>query len=428
MEMTSVEIKQGIVLRFLPCDKFTSNTYSVHFLSPLTEKGAPLSNLLAKVLKKGCVPYPSQEMIARRSEELYSSSVLAGVSKIAETLSFFFTLSYLDNRFSFDETDIAVESFKLFSALLLEPCLENGVFREEIVAREKKALLDRINAQINNKGAYALMRCKEIMCEKESFRFSLDGKVENVEKFTSAELYSLYTELLAGAPIEIFYVGNESLEAVKERSERLFSRFPSRKGITFFAERIGKASSVKRVEETVNAVQGKLVMGFRTGDMKSKRDFYALILFDAVYGSSAISKLFMNVREKLSLCYYCSSMYDADKGVMFVASGVENENAEAAEKEILKQLDEIRNGSITANELHCAKESLMDFLRSVSDSAGSIERFSLTQCLRGVSLTPDDYIQEISLLTVEDVARVAKGITLDTVYFLKGEAAEEDEE
>ena len=227
MEMTSVEIKQGIVLRFLPCDKFTSNTYSVHFLSPLTEKGAPLSNLLAKVLKKGCVPYPSQEMIARRSEELYSSSVLAGVSKIAETLSFFFTLSYLDNRFSFDETDIAVESFKLFSALLLEPCLENGFFREEIVAREKKALLDRINAQINNKGAYALMRCKEIMCEKESFRFSLDGKVENVEKFTSAELYSLYTELLAGAPIEIFYVGNESLEAVKERSERLFSRFPS---------------------------------------------------------------------------------------------------------------------------------------------------------------------------------------------------------
>ena len=420
MNEQTITIKEGIRLHCIPCDKFTSNTFTVHFLAPLTQKGAPLANLLAKVLKKGCVLYPTQEDIAKRSEELYASSVVAGVSKIGEAQSFFMSFSALDNRFAFDNTDIAEGAFSLFSALLLEPCLENGAFKESVLKREKIALLDRIAAKINNKGAYAMQRCREIMCEDEVYRFSLDGKREDVEGITSAELYDWYLNMLKTAPIEIYYVGSEEISAVSARVKGLFADFAPRSPFAFDTKVISRVGAVKRVTEEVDAVQGKLVMGFRTSVCAKDKDFLALMLFDAVYGSSPVSKLFMNVREKLSLCYYCASATDIDKGIMFVYSGVENKNAKAAEDEILKQLEEIRQGNVTETELLCAKASLLDTLRSTEDNAYSIERFLLTQSLRESHLTLFDYMKGIEALGVEDIVRVAKGIIPDTVYFLAG--------
>ena len=428
MNEQSVSIKEGIRLHYISCNKFTSNTFTVHFLSPLTQKGAPLANLLAKVLKKGCLAYPTQEDIAKRAEELYGTSIVAGVSKIGETQSFFISFCALDNPFAFDGTDIAEGAFSLLTSLLLEPCLENGVFLPHVVKREKTALLDRIAAKINNKGSYAMQRCREIMCETEAYRFSLEGKREDVENVESAELYEAYLKTLGSAPIEVYYIGKESLDDVFLRTSRLFANFSPRTATEFNTEVLYSSLSVKRVRETADAVQGKLVMGFRTNCTAKEPDFLALMLFDAVYGSSPISKLFMNVREKLSLCYYCASATDLDKGVMFVYSGVENENAEAAENEILKQLDELKMGVVTENELLCAKATLVDNLKSIEDNAYSIERFLLTQHLRENNLTPDHYIKRIEALTVQDVVRVAKRISLDTVYFLAGnkKGGEED--
>lgn len=413
-------VKKGIRLHYVPSDKFTSNTFTVHFLAPLTQKGAPLANLLAKVLKKGCAAYPSQEAVAKRSEELYASGVIAGASKIGEVQSFFMSFSALDNRFAFDDTDIFDGAFSLFFSLLLEPLLENGAFSGEILERERRSLLDRISAQINNKGAYAAKRCREIMCEKEAYRFSLDGNDEDVEKISSAELYSFYTQMLSSAPIEIYYIGKGAEEDVFAHVCTLFDAFSARESLAFKTEIISSAGSVKRVTETADAVQGKLVMGFRTGEESTRDDFFAFMLFDAVYGASPVSKLFMNVREKLSLCYYCSSATDLDKGVMFVYSGVENENKEKAEAEILKQLNEICQGAVSEAEMQCAKASLIDNIRSVWDNAYSIERFMLTQHLRESEFGLEDYIERISALAKDDVVRAAKRVTLDTVYFLEG--------
>jgi predicted Zn-dependent peptidase len=422
MNKRSAYIKAGIRLHYFPTEKFTTNTYTAYFLAPLGEKSAPLATLLSKVLKKGSAAYPSQEQIVKRAEELYSSHVVSGITKIAESQAFFVSLSALDNRFAFDGTDIAKESVSFFASLLLEPLLRDGVFLEETVEREKKALLDRILSKINNKGAYAMQRCREIMFENEAYRFSIDGSREVVESVTPAELYSAYRDWLDNAPIEIFYIGKESFSSVFARTEHLFKGFAPRKAFSFHTEIRPSVNGVKRVTESADAVQGKLVMGFRAPTIASDKDFFALYLLDAVYGSSPVSKLFMNVREKLSLCYYCSTMCDLDKSVLFVSSGVENENTAAAEKEILQQLSEIAEGNITDKELLCAKASLSDYLRSIDDSPYSVERFMLTQALRESSYFPNDYIERLDQVTKEDLMRVAGTLSLDTVYFLEGTA------
>ncbi len=418
------KIKEGITFHYIPCDKFTSSSFSVHFLMPLADDTAALYCLLSRVLKKGSARYPSQEAINKRLEELYAASVGMGVSKLGESESFFVSANMLDNRFAFDGTGIEEETISLAKSLLCAPLLEGNGFCGHIVSREKKALTDRIRAQINNKSAYAMNRCREIMCADEPYRFSVMGTEEAVGKITPASLYRAYLDILSSARMEIIYIGSKSLDAAQALAERFCEDLAPRAYTDKREIVISSPSETRRVTECVCAAQGNLVLGFRTAST-AEEDSFALMLFDAVYGSSPVSKLFMNVRERLSLCYHCSSRCDRHKGVMFVTAGIENKNAKVAEDEILNQLEEIRNGNISDKELAYAKEALLDGLRTVTDSQASMESWCLHHAKRGSVLTPTETAEKIEALTREDIVRVAQGITLDTVYFLEGKGTED---
>ncbi len=427
MKTIHKKIKEGITFHYIPCDKFTSSSFSVHFLAPLAGETAALYCLLSRVLKKGSALYPSQEAINKRLEELYAASVSMGVSKLGESESFFVSANMLDDRFAFDGTGIEEETVSLAKSLLCAPLLEGDSFCGDIVSREKKALTDRIRAQINNKNAYAMSRCREIMCADEPYRFSVMGTEEAVEKITPASLYQAYLRVLSSARMEIIYVGSEGLDTAAALAERFCEGFAPRAYTDRRETVICSVSEARRVKESVCAAQGNLVLGFRT-PCATEEDTFALMLFDAVYGSSAVSKLFMNVREKLSLCYHCSSRCDRHKGVMFVTAGIENKNAKVAEDEILNQLQEMKNGNISDKELTYAKEALLDGLRTVTDNQGSMESWCLHHAKRGSELTPTETAEKIAALTREDIVRVAQGIALDTVYFLEGKGTDAEEE
>ena len=428
MDIRHIAVKEGITLHYIPTNRFTSNQYSVHFVMPIEEKNAALYNLLSKVVKKGSARFPSQEAIAKRSEELYSASIMSAVTKVGESITFSLFSSALDNRYAFDGINISEGTSCLLYSLLNEPLTEETeegmAFVAQIVAREKETLLDTIRAQINNKSAYALKRCRDVMCEGEPYRIPLCGSIEDVEAITPRSLYTAYLDLIRAATVEVYYVGSEDETLVFERTKTLLQGLLPRKKSRFEPVIVASAEKVKRVAECVKASQGKLVMGFRTACTAKDEDSAALRVFDAVFGSSPVSKLFMNVREKRSLCYYCSSSVDFDKGILFVSAGIENKNAKATEHEILAQLSEICSGHISENELLCAKESIYDYLRSFEDSAASMERWSLVHTLRESTVTAQALIEQVSRVTLSDVVRVAGRITLDTVYFLEGKDGE----
>ena len=425
MNVIKKTIKQGITLNYVFCDKFTTNNFTIHFFVPLTEEGASCYSLLSRVLKKGCAAYPTQEALNSRLEELYSSSVSAGVSKLGECESFFISVNMLDDRFTFDGISIEEGTMRMAFEILFRPLLVNGCFDETIVSREKKAQINRIKALINNKSSYAFNRCREEMCAGEVYALSVIGKEDVMEKIDSAMLYHYYLKLLNEARVEIVYNGNKSIEDVLSGAHLFLEELRPRLSPELKTEIIPSKEKVRSFTERVAATQGNLVMGFRTGCGSDGREEAAFRLFESIYGSSPVSKLFMNVRERLSLCYHCSTRRDVHKGVMYVVAGIENANLEITKAEILAQLEEIRQGHVTENEMMYAKEALLDSLRSVEDDQDAMDTWCFHRLLRPSIDTPSVAAAQIKDLTVSDVVDVAQKITLDLVYFLEGMTAKE---
>lgn len=419
MKKEAITLSEGITLHYIPTDKFTSNHFSIHFVTALAKETVSLYSLLSKIFMNGCDTSPSKELVAKRTAELYAAALSASVMKIGEEQTVSLSINTLDDRFAYDGMRLNDEAFSLLCRVLLHPAMENGIFPATVVEREKKVLIDEIDASINNKNAYAIKRCREIMCEGELYSLSVDGDRSDVKEITPAALYEAYQRLLKNARVEMIYVGREAIETVRMRAAGLAKTLGARRYSYEKTEKKSAAEDVKRAKEMVSAVQGKLAMGFRFEE-KDGCSLDAIRLFNLIYGTSPISKLFMNVRERLSLCYYCASRIDAVQGVMFVYSGVDNNNMTVAEEEILRQLEETVKGNITEDELLCAKKTFRDLSRSVTDSALSIERWVLDKAVSGEDRLPAEVCASIERLTVEDVARVASSVRLDTVFCLLG--------
>lgn len=413
------EIANGVTFKYIETDKFKTNYFSFNFISPLTKEKSAYNSLLPLVLMRGCKQYPTQADINKRLQYLYSGEVVARNDAFGEYQIFGLKANMLDNRFSMG-TDVTTETIELICNMLFEPLLESNAFSEAYTKGEKINLIDIIEAEKNNKTNHSMQRLKEEMCKNEVFGISKLGKVEDVRKITPQSLYNAYNEILSTYPIEIYFVGMCDFEKV---SKLLASRFNAIKRNPISipkAKTVEKATKQIQIVDTENVKQGKLCLGFRTGYRVEDNKYYLLQLFNEVFGGSPTSKLFMNVREKMSLCYYCRSIVNQRNGIMIVASGIEFDNKEIAENAIIEQLDAIKSGNITEEEFESARKSIRNGYLQVYDSAESMEAWTFFRGLCGSKSTPNDECVKIDTATVDDIKAIAEKMTLDTVYFLKG--------
>lgn len=423
----TTRLGEGATLHYLPTDRFTTNYFSAHFILPLTKETVTEYSLVAKLFKRGSRSYPTQGALAKRLEELYSASLSVSSSKQGERQMISFWSDVLSDRFLPAGESVVREMHALFTEVVTAPHLADGLFPTSVVEREKVALKAQLRATVNDKRRLAVQRCREIMCEGEAYSLALEGTEEAIDAATPATLFAAYQRMLREATVEIFYSGNEPYDVAEARARDFISRLGERAPVVTCTSLKRRAENIREVTEEIDATQGKLAIGFRTGleEGTTQRERDALLLFNMIFGTSPISKLFVNVRERLSLCYYCNSMNDNQKGVMIVQSGVENEKKDAAVSEILRQLEEIRAGNVTEEELLCAKQAFRDLSRSVADSPSSLEQWYLKRTLNGDGRTPEQMNEDIAALTVSDVISAAERITTDTVFFLKGVSAEE---
>ncbi|MBQ3328053.1 MAG: insulinase family protein [Clostridia bacterium] len=400
-------------------DRFKTGILSVNLVVPLAGNVAEKS-LLPSLLCASCAEYPDLLSLNRRLAELYGAELTPSASKHGENLVLRITMTMIGDRFALDGESISVECARLLCKALFEPNVENGAFRPDEVAREKRIRLDRIEALKSSKRAWAQKQMLELMCADEAYSLSVLGEEEDISALTPEQLYASWQDLLKTAFVQLQVVGDLEVEPITALFREYFDRVEDRHVVRGETVVIPFAKTVKRGEEEQDIAQSKLVMGFRCGMHEPFENYAAMRTFTDLFGGGTYSRLFMNVREKQSLCYYCAARLTAAKGILTVQSGVETENAERAEKEILKQLDEMKAGGVTAEDLEKSKRSMEDFFLSVFDTPEELDGWLFSQVTDDEFQTPEDLVADMKEVTVEQVIEMANNISLDTVFLLKG--------
>lgn len=429
MEIERIRLLPGVSLACLQTDKFKSDCLSVSLLTALDRDTISKNALLPRVLSRGTVHHPDMDSLSAYCDELYGAQALPLVRKKGEMLALGFYAGFIADRFTPDGSPLLEPVAALLGELLLSPATKGGLLRRDYVESEKQKLIEDVRARVNDKRDYALFRAIEEMCAFENYGCDDMGTEEGAASVGYVELTRWYRELLQRCPVEIFYCGSASPERVESAMREALATLPRGEiDLELGTDvRLNTLTEEPRIfEESLDVTQGKLVLGFRLGECMDEPDYAALRVFNALYGGSVTSKLFMNVREKLSLCYYASSFIDRLKGVMFVASGIEFDKYEAAKGEILAQLEAVKRGDFSDEEFSAAKMAMASELRSATDSPGALEEFYLSQTLLGLDYGPADLAALCELVTREDVTALARGIELDTVYFLRGGTGEEE--
>lgn len=420
--MKRTELSEGIYLNIIESDKFKTDYFDLNIILPLREETASLAALLPLVLKRGCAKYPTMSDITKRLDYLYSTGFSTRITKRGENQIISFSADFLRESLVPSGENLADEVFDALREIIFNPLVSGDSFKSDYVESEKKNLIDSINALINNKNAYATEKCHQAMCKGQDFAVNKNGNPAIINKISGKELYSFYIRLISSAQFEIFYTGKCDEGVLINRVKKLFGGIPRRYISAPCATQkfVRTRENVMEITEEIAAAQGKLILGFRSGHIISDNDYTAYSLFNELYGGSPTSKLFENVREKLSLCYYCRSVPESHKGILTVAAGIEIENRDKAVNEIIAQLENTKKGIISDEEFISAKNSLINSYRELYDDGASLSAWYLSRLIGHSEKSLEDVINSISAVTKEDIAKCARDTELDTIYFLKG--------
>ena len=412
----------GVRLHAMQTDKFKTGCFSVNFRRPHSKKDAALDALLPSVLLRGTERHPDIRSISMRLDELYGATFGTLVRLKGEVKLTGFYADFIEDDFLPEGETVFAPMLDFLEEVLYHPCLQDGCFPESSVEGEKQNLINAIEASLNDKRTYASLRLRSLMCEGEAYGVPRLGCAEDVRQITPELLYRHYCEVLAGSQIEIFYAGRRSPEEAAAQFRRVFAGREPERAVPVSTTVHPAAAQVREISEEMDVTQGKLAIGLHTGILGTDADYPALLLLNAVYGSSMTSKLFVNVREKLSLCYYASSAIEKNKGIMLISSGIDFAQYETAKNAILGELEACRRGDISEEELESARLAVLSALRAALDAPARLDDYYIGNAVAG-GCTIEELLERVATLKKEDLVRAAQRITTDTVYFLKGVGA-----
>ena len=416
-----IELLPGVYLRAVHTDRFKTGCMNINFVRPLTAEEAPMAALLPSVLLRGTRNHPDIRSISAFLDEHYGASVGTLTRKKGEILTTGFFADFPEEALLPPGEKVFSPVVDFLGELLFDPRLKDGAFPPDVFDGEKRNLLDTIDWRLNDKRTYSVYRMIKNMCVGEAYGVPRLGERPETENITPDALWAWYRRTLRCSRIELFYLGARPQDEVAAALRRMLSPLERDVLDPVGTEVIRTAGPRRCVEETLDVLQGKLCIGLRTGITGEDPDYPALMLLNAVYGAGTTSKLFLHVREKLSLCYYASSSIDRFKGLMIISSGIEACNYERAKDEIFRQLDACVQGDISDEELENARRAILSALRASLDSPGRMDEYSLGCALSGHDVSIGTMMERIRSVTKDEVCAAARKLSVDTIYFLKGE-------
>ncbi|MBZ6023062.1 insulinase family protein [Bacillus cereus] len=412
----------GLRVHIIPTDKYKTNTFVFRFKAPLNEETVTERALLPYVLQSATEKLPSVIRLRQYLEELYGSSLAVDVSKKGEDHIISIYVDIANEVYLHDAPPLFEKALSMLSDIVLHPATEGNGFLSSIVESEKRALLQRIEATYDDKMRYANERLIEEMCKVEPYRLSANGKKESVMSITNESLYQYYQKVLAEDEMDLYIIGDISENAVDLVSKYFsISTRPVRERNVLLHRRNNEE---KEVVEKQELKQSKLHIGYRTFVTYKDEDYFALQLFNGLFGGFSHSKLFVNVREKNSLAYYAASRFESHKGLLFVMSGIEAKNYEKAVEIIKEQMLAMQNGEFSEEEINQTKSVIQNQILEAIDTPRGFVEMLYHGIISDRTRPVEEWLTGIESVTKEEIVKVAKNIELDTIYFLQGTEGE----
>lgn len=415
----TISILPGVTLRCARVDRFKQGCLSFQIVRPMSREEAGVNALIPAILLRGTKKHPDLRSITLRLDDLYGASIGTQVRRIGDYQTTGLYCGFVEDRFAMAGDRILAPMVDFLREILLEPVMEREGFSRSFVESEKKNLIATIESELNDKRAYAMNRMIRSMCKADSFGIPRLGEKELVAAIDPKTAYDHYQNILRTSRIDIFYVGTADAETVADLLKPLLNAI-GRDYVNLPSQTAFCDAGGEDLVEEMDVAQGKLCMGYVTPITNRSEDFVAMQIMNTIFGAGMTSKLFMNVREKLSLCYSIGSGYYGSKGLVTVSAGIDFSKEQQTRDEIARQLEAIRSGDISEEELTSAKEALLSSLRGTHDSPGAIEGYYSTGALSGMGMTPEAYMEKVNAVTAEQVAEAARTLKLHTTYFLKG--------
>lgn len=421
MKYNEIDIKNGIKLHTIKTEKFKTNLIAVMLTTKLDRKNITKNALIPAVLRRGTKFMQTQEEINKKMEDMYGASFDCGLDKTGDNQILKFYMETVNNEFLPQDAENMIKSSieKIFE-IIFNPYLENGVFKKEYVEQEKENIKQIIDGKIDSKARYALDRCIEEMYKNEPFGVYKFGYVEDLKDINEKNLYEYYLELIKTCKIDIYISGivDENIHNIikqNENIEKLEERKPDFKEFELVKKENEEA---KEIQESMEVTQGKLIIGLDV-NILDKDARYKIMIYNSLLGGSANSKLFQNVREKASLAYTASSSYYRFKNNIFINCGIDIPNYQKALEIIKKQIEDMKNGDFTDEEIENAKNGIIASIKTIDDEQDTEITYYFGQELSGTKTSLEEYIENIQKINKADVLEVAKQISINTIYFLK---------
>ena len=420
MNLETTDIKEGIRLHKIKTNKYKTNLMSVFLTSKLSRDDITKKALILTVLRRGTNNLKTQEEISKKLEELYGASFDCGIDKLGDKHVLKFYVESLNEQYLYQKEDILSQSLNILFDIVFNPLLENGAFKQEYIDEEKQNLRIIIEGQKDNKAAYATQRCIEEMYKEKPYGLYKYGYVEDLEKIDSKNLYEAYLDLIKSCKIDIFVSGDFDEKTLEEKvkSNQQISKLEPRK-VEYLNEESESSNTQEEnvVRENMQISQGKLNIGLDVlSDNKS-----AVSVYNAILGGGANSKLFQNVREKASLAYSAGSIYIKPKSKIIIKTGIEHKNYEKALQIIKEQIDDMKNGKFSDEDIQHAKELIIASFKSMQDEQDSEISFYFGREIQKESKDIDKQIKEVSEVTKQNIVDVANKIKINTIFFLTRE-------
>lgn len=413
----------GVRVVSVKTDSYKTNVINVSMALPLNEKAATNALLIA-LLRRSSKKYPDFTQLNAALDELYGASLGFAVSKNGDAQVLSISIVCLDDRFALNGESIVRPCTELLADMIFNPNVKSGSFGKDNLTREKRQLISRILQQRDDKRSYALLKCTELMCPNEPYGKSELGTVDEVENVKAAEVYAAWKDLLKTAVIQVTAVGNCDIDAVTEVFTSGFSKI-EREPCTIDTIFFKKGQRFRRGVESFPMNQGKLVIGFRTGTENKNDHYFAERVMIDIFGGGTYSKLFANVREKMSLAYYCGARFVSSKGIAFVQCGIDTDKEKVVSTAIVNQLNEVRQGKFDDELLASSKRSLKESL--TFNEPEQICLWYDSNLLDNEIMTPEEVVEGIEQVTKEEVCEAAAKLSIDKIFMLQAVESEETE-